>query len=170
MKLNTVDSHVRLGDKKEVWKLTLDDGSYLIATPDHKILLKTLEYKALRDLKEGESLSPFNTHISNIRYRQVSNVGAPMQSKNEIKLHRNRRQYRIIFEFFKGFIDPKTYAIHHKDFCSYNDNIDNLEVILHEEHRKIHSERMKGENNPYYRFSYVREIANKNLKSITGSR
>ena len=36
----------------EVWKLKLDDGSELIATPDHKILTSSLEYTELKNLKQ----------------------------------------------------------------------------------------------------------------------
>ena len=59
----------KTGDKKEVWKLTLDDGSFVIATPDHRILLKNLEYKKLRDLVEGDSMVPFNSSdLSGVRF------------------------------------------------------------------------------------------------------
>jgi len=68
-------------------------------------------------------------------------------------IHRNRRQYRLIHEFYFGKVDPKEYAIHHCDFNSKNDRIENLKSILHEDHRKIHSEKMIGQNNPYHRMS-----------------
>jgi ribonucleoside-diphosphate reductase alpha chain len=64
----------KTGEKVEVWKLKLDDGSELIATPNHKILLKSLEYKELKDLKEGDSIFPFYSFESN-RYRQISFSG-----------------------------------------------------------------------------------------------
>ena len=59
-------------ENAEIWKLTLDDGSILKATPDHLIMLRNGEYKQLKDLKEGESLMPFNTYRSNHNYRQIS--------------------------------------------------------------------------------------------------
>lgn len=43
----------------EIWKLTLDDGSILRATPDHKILTNDLRYVELKDLKVNDSLYPF---------------------------------------------------------------------------------------------------------------
>ena len=33
--------------KSEIWKLTLDDGSFLKATPNHKILTKDLPFPIL---------------------------------------------------------------------------------------------------------------------------
>ena len=68
----------KTGNKVEVWKLTLDDGSSLIATPNHKILTKDLKYVELKDLKEGVSIYPFYSFDSN-GYRQVSNTGAKMK-------------------------------------------------------------------------------------------
>jgi ribonucleotide reductase alpha subunit len=54
------------GQAKEIWKLTLDDGSTFRATPDHRILKRDLSYTQLKDLKPGDSLYPFNSFESNI--------------------------------------------------------------------------------------------------------
>jgi len=62
------------GKKKEVWKLTLDDGSTFIATPDHGIYLIDNTYKELKDLQEGDSISSFYSFVSNKRYRQMVRV------------------------------------------------------------------------------------------------
>jgi len=143
-------------ENAEIWKLTLDDGSTLRATPDHLIMLRNGTYKALKDLSEGESLMPFDSYISNKSYRQISsNIG------------RDRRQYRMIAEYNDLIVDPKTTAIHHRDFNSFNDCIDNLESMSHEDHRLLHSERMKGDDNPVrkmseeeYRKTYVNFYTN----------
>ena len=132
----------------EVWKLKLDDGSELIATPDHKILTSELIYKELKDLTPGESLIPFYSFESN-GYRQISRVGSKMIGGN----FRNKRQYRIIDEFFNGDIDAKQYHIHHKNFDNKNDSIENLQRMLVEEHKKLHSEMMVGKKNPYHKMS-----------------
>lgn len=129
----------------EVWKLTLDDGSKLLATPDHRILTSNLNYKELKDLKPGESIIPFYSFESN-GYRQISRVGSKMIGGN----FRNRRQYSIIHEFHNGTIDHKKYDIHHIDFNSKNDSINNLLVLERAEHQKIHSDKIKGLNNPYH--------------------
>jgi len=134
------------GEKREVWKLTLDDGSSLRATPDHKILRKDLVYVPLSELKSGDSIVPFNSFDSN-GYRQICNTGEKLKGDG----FRNRRQYRLIHEFFDGPVDAKTHAIHHLDFDSYNDRIENLSVLLHEDHRELHASKMRGENNPYHR-------------------
>lgn len=139
----------KTGSKKEVWKLVLDDGTELIATPDHKILTKDLKYKELQDLLPKESIFPFNSFNSN-GYRQICNAGQKMSGG----ARRNRRQYRLIHEFLTNSImDAKKYAIHHKDFNSTNDCFENLEVMLHEDHKRLHADKMKGKNNPYHQMT-----------------
>jgi ribonucleotide reductase alpha subunit len=134
------------GEKKEIWKLTLDDGSVLRATPNHKILLKNLTYVPLSELKPGDSIMPFNSFESN-GYRQICNTGEKLQGEG----HRNRRQYRLIHEFLNGPVEAKTHAIHHADFNSHNDRPENLVVMLHEDHRELHAAKMRGNDNPYHR-------------------
>jgi len=138
----------KTGEMKEVWKLILDDGSSLIATPDHKVMLKTLEYVELSKLKAGMSVFPFYSFNSN-GYRQVANTGADMAGGAK----RNRRQYRLINEFYHGDVDAKNIAIHHIDFDSTNDNISNLQLMTHEEHRALHADCMRGAANPYHRMT-----------------
>jgi ribonucleoside-diphosphate reductase alpha chain len=57
------------GEKKEVWKITLDDDSTVIATPDHKFIRRNGEKMALKDLVAGDSLMPFYTGSSAHKYR-----------------------------------------------------------------------------------------------------
>lgn len=135
-------------EKAEVWKLILDDGSELIATPDHGILTSKLQYKALKDLVPGESLIPFYSFNSN-GYRQISRTGAKMSGGN----FRNRRQYQLVYEFYKGLIDHKLNSIHHMDFDSKNDRIENLEKLLRPIHRELHAKLMRGDKNPYHKMS-----------------
>jgi ribonucleoside-diphosphate reductase alpha chain len=66
---------------------------------------------------------------------------------------RNRRQYRLIHNFHYGETNSKKYAIHHIDYNSKNDSIDNLKVMLHEEHRRLHADGMMGTDNPYFKMT-----------------
>lgn len=137
----------KTGINKEVWRLELDDGTALLATPDHKILTRDLEYIELKDLKEGDRLFPFNSYNSN-DYRQIANIGQKMSGGR----HRSRRQYREIYEFYNGDIGEDN-AIHHSNFNKSDDSIENLESINRDIHHRLHSDNMKGENNPYYKMS-----------------
>ena len=56
-------------------------------------------YKKVIELTKGSSLFPFNS-FNNNGYRQVCNTGASMIGG----ARRNRRQYRLIHEFYSGAI------------------------------------------------------------------
>lgn len=131
----------KTGIQKEIWKLTLDDGTIFKATPNHKILKKDMTYCELKDLKVEDSIMPFYSFENN-GYRQISNTGAKMKGG----LHRNRRQYRLIYEFYNSVVDGKVHAIHHLDCNNKNDNINNLMKISHKEHMQIHN--ISGDRNP----------------------
>lgn len=140
----------KTGEKVEVWKLTFDDGSALVATPNHKILLRELRYVELKDLKPGDSVVQFASFESN-GYRQIVNSGQQMRGG----ARRNRRQYRLIHEFYSNSkVDAKEFAIHHRDFDNKNDSFENLEVMTLEEHTKLHAEKMKGNKNPYHQMTF----------------
>lgn len=124
---------------KKVLKVVLDDGSSFRCTPDHRIMLRNGKYLEASELKNGQSVMPFNSYVSNDRYRQIaSNTG------------RDRRQYRMIAEHNNMIVDAKNTAIHHANFDSFDDRFENLESMPHRRHRHIHSEKMKGKNNPIF--------------------
>lgn len=131
----------------DVWKLKLDDGTVFRATHDHKIMKLDGEYVQLKDLKRGDSVFPFNTFVSN-KYRQIVGTGAAMSGG----ARRNRRQYRLIYEFVIGQI-YEGYELHHADFNSRNDRIDNLVLMSADDHRHLHADKMMGELNPYHDMS-----------------
>lgn len=123
------------GEKREVWKLTLDDDSFFIATPSHKIPTRHNGDVELKDLKQGESLLPFNSHISN-GYRQISYTS---NKKRLNGLRLSRRQYRLIFEFFNPtIVIEKDDRIHHSNFDCTDDNPNFLIKCTKEEHTKLH--------------------------------
>lgn len=136
------------GVEKKIWKLTLDDGSSVRATADHRFLLRNGQYVELRHLKPGDQLRPFNSYESN-GYRQIADSGAVIGKGGK---RRSRRQYRLIYEFFNGEVLDGL-NIHHKNFDAFDDKISNLRLMSEEEHRLLHSERMRGNLNPYHRMS-----------------
>lgn len=56
MEIKTGRNPRKTGEKKEIWKLVLDDESEFFATPDHNILKEDLVYCELKDLKVGDSI------------------------------------------------------------------------------------------------------------------
>jgi ribonucleotide reductase alpha subunit len=128
------------GYNKKIVKVNLDDGTYIRCTENHSFMLNDGTYREAKKLLAGDSLKRFDSYPNN-NYRQINSGTA-----------RDRRQYKMIAEFNDLITDGKTQAVHHYDFDSLNDLVENLVVMDRREHHKMHSERMKGANNPVNRF------------------
>ena len=166
IRLNEVEDIVYSG-KKEVWKLTLEDGKFLKATADHKIMTKK-GFKPLGELCPCDYVMVDNL----VRHKAKINKGNGRRKlKDKLvtvgKFHpyavnHGRNSYRIeihraiveadlnkmsLDEFCKackspnnmGFINPSEFHVHHKDRNHYNNDIENLEVLPMEEHKKFHA-------------------------------
>ncbi len=123
-----------------VYRVTLDDGSSFRATDDHLIMLRDGTYRQVKDLLVGDALNPFHSQV-----RQPKDVRTPRRF-----VHTGRGwkvQYRWAWEAEHGPV-PDGHHIHHRDFNSLNDRLDNLELMPELEHEALHREQMLGDNNP----------------------
>lgn len=119
----------------EVFRVTLDDGSHVDATGDHRFMLRSGEYREAAKLRAGDSLMPWNsTRVTSgwgTDYRLIrSNVGLDLRQHKHIAAY-----YGIVGEH-----------IHHVDGDSLNDRPDNLIGIDSTAHL---SEHMRA-NNPMH--------------------
>lgn len=109
---------------KPMDKVYLNDEGFVIATPDHKFLLRpSLEYIENKEI-DNQSIYPFKRYISKRGYWTVR------QSKNI-------DEYREIFRFHDKTI-LKNGNIHHVDENKQNDIMDNLKLISITDHAKYH--------------------------------
>jgi ribonucleoside-diphosphate reductase alpha chain len=123
-----------------VFRVTLDDGSSFRATDDHLIMLRNGSYRQVKDLKPGDSLNPFH---SQVQQRERSRT----KRRHVYTGHGWRAQYRWVWEAAYG-AEPDGYHIHHRDFDSLNDRLENLELLAAACHEALHREQMLGDNNP----------------------
>lgn len=170
IKLNDVEDIIYSG-KKEVYLLTLADGKTLKATADHRIMTKE-GFVPLQDLQKGNLVmvdnfmwrqkkenggrKPFPTQEVSVGkyhpYAKKTRVdGVTYYS---LKIHRaiyDPHMNNVSLEEFREgckspnnfkFVDPKVYHIHHIDHDHWNNDVNNLTVMLREDHYKEHSKGM----------------------------
>lgn len=144
------------GYNQPIYEIKLDSGDSIKCTGNHKIRLKDGSYKEAKDLKYGDSLyvmektqMSWNDYYNNNR---TSNSAEYYFIKND--LHKGyKSEHRLIYEFYNKTTIPNKHVIHHKDFNSLNNCIDNLSMMNRLDHNKYHSDRIKGKNNPYFKMS-----------------
>lgn len=115
-------------------KVTLDDGSFIRCTPDHKFPLRNGKKVMAKNLKDGDSLFRFDSTLNKKGDRTVE----------------GRPEYHLIAEAKYGrkfnFGRKKgEYHAHHIDGDHQNNDWDNIEVKFAEDHNRDHK---LGDDNP----------------------
>jgi len=135
----------------EVWKVVLDNGKEIIATPDHNFMLRDGVYVPLKELKQGDSLMPF--------YEKVISPKASNGAKyRQIYLNNGQSilEHNLIAEDIKGtIIKGSGLLVHHKNSNGCCNKLSNLEIMDRAEHMRIHSiqgwERTRDTRNNLFR-------------------
>ena len=122
-------------------KITLDDGSSIKVTYDHKFYIYnndgSIGLKSAEDLQGGDSLV-------------VKPKFLTKKSQNTYYWHTKSHcfgdgaEHYEIFKLFNGK-PPIGYHVHHRDFNSLNNSIENLELVEAKEHLRMHK---LGDRNP----------------------
>ena len=153
------------GYNKKLLRIKMDDGSYLDATPEHNFILSNGIKIQAKDLKPGDSLNRFDKNLSSITkggkeyYKLNSNSiinGKQIKKPFEHRLIAEfyyKNEWDEIYNFAKqnGFAKTGGLVIHHKDYNSLNNRLDNLQVMTFKDHVVFHNEKDNcGKNNGRY--------------------
>lgn len=120
----------------KILEVTLDNGESFKCTEDHKIFLRSGEYKEAKDLTVGDSLMPI--HVSEF----LDNKGLPRRSARA-----GERKWIPIYKIMSNHSDVKIddsvntckcIQRHHIDMNSLNDYPTNLLLIGDQAHRVLH--------------------------------
>lgn len=172
-----------------VMKISFDDGSSIVCTPNHPFMVRVGMY---RDDEKSQFCSVNGTNEVLDWYRADElKVGMRIKSdeifiKNtgHLKLRNGKTIHRMVWEYYNGKI-PEGYVIHHKDENKLNNSIDNLQLLTRKEHKILHMkdtilshcythESVLGEKNPFFgkihskkskdKISFTKRLANNKKK------
>jgi hypothetical protein len=121
------------GGTREGFKVTFDNGQYVIGSIKHPFLMRDGTYKKILELKIGDSVMPFYQKPYNKgRYRKLYNFSKGWQT-----------EHRIVAEQFYGPLN-KNECVHHKNFKGLDNLPENLQVMTKIDHYKYHSNHSKN--------------------------
>ena len=133
------------GIDKEVIEVTLDNGSSIICTPDHKFMMRDGTFKKVREIDFSESLMPNNLKIHSSGYYQYfdnfTNKWTFIHSAiNKIF----NSEYKKIVE--SRIIDKgdRFLVTHHRNFNKMDNTPENLEWMGELEHQLYHKTAWNG--------------------------
>jgi len=122
------------GVNKEVWKVTLDNGEVIKATPNHKFMIRKGskgegEYVELRHLKQGMSLMPF--------YKREKNGYVYVNLNNRKSIGEHTLIGKDVLGWDVGGSHSSN-VVHHKDENGLNNDIENFEFMRRCDHTSHH--------------------------------
>jgi hypothetical protein len=125
----------------ELYRITLDDGTFIDTAPDHEFMLRNGKYERADNLKPNTSLMPFYTKISHRPqdcidgYEKVYN---PMS--DYYKFTHTAVAHECIVNLEEEEINTDKFVTHHIDFNKTNNEPPNLKRLTVEEHLKLHNQ------------------------------
>jgi len=139
----------KTGDQVAVYRVTLDDGSILRATANHKFRLRDGAYREVRDLQSGDSLAIMTKFLASIK--DVF-PGAKSRSQEYWWINNGRAAHRLehryIAEFAYDTPISSGYVVHHRDYNAQNNAPGNLAIMTRTAHDALHREDKLGDRNP----------------------
>ncbi len=143
--------------KKNLDKVSLNNDTYVICTPDHKFLTKTetklgtnYEYIENEKLTSNISIVPFKRNINKRGYWEIRNSN-------------KRDEYRNIYAFYNKDVNLKGKDIHHIDKTKTNDSINNLKILTKKEHINEHRNDLKKDFTPSYPKDVIEKVLLENI-------
>jgi tRNA-splicing ligase RtcB len=112
-------------------KITLDNKSEIRCTPDHKIMLRSGQYKEAKDLNKYEPLMPFYSQNDN----GYTSIYQPYSKSYQ------RAHWIVARSGLMGTIPSfpdQTTIIHHKNFTGSNNTPQNLMFMGNKDHSSYH--------------------------------
>lgn len=116
--------------EQDVFKITFEDGSSIEATSEHQwLMLNEDKYKTTSELKNGDSIQPFYTKISDSNDR-IDGYEMILENGDWEYTHRIVKKQHFPLE--KG-------VTHHVDFDKRNNCPNNLKVMSWGAHQELHA-------------------------------
>jgi ribonucleotide reductase alpha subunit len=144
------------GYNQPVFKVFLDDGSFVRVTRNHKFLLSDGSYKEAINLMPGDSLALLTKYKSS--FKEIFKESSTTNNISDYWwLNYNRGnvgEHRLIAGFHNNTEVVSGQVVHHIDYNSLNNSPDNLQIMSKVEHDKFHLSRMLGDNNPMRRAQF----------------
>jgi len=135
---------------KELYYVTLDNGSTVKCTGNHRFMLRTGEYVYAKDLTPGTSLMPL--YLRDKKIYSTSSSGDYLQYKSNTGpgwrfVFRKVAECALPDEKNNSLKMEDTVVVHHKNFDKHNNTPENLEWKGYNEHLLYHSTVAKNNKN-----------------------
>jgi len=133
---------------KELYEVELDNGQKEKCTANHPWRLRDGSYKRADELKEGDSLMPLYTKLSEKKYPKDTYFGYEEVWHNGKQKWEKTHQIVGKNKYSNLYEENTRIVLHHDDFNKSNNHPANVIKMTKEEHFKLHAELANNFTNP----------------------
>ena len=113
--------------KRQGYKVTFDNGQYVVGSLKHPFMMRDGSYKRIFELRVGDSVMPFyQKDFYKNGYRSIYNFSKGWQSEHVV----------VAEQFERSLKDNE--VVHHKNFDKTNNLPSNLQIMVDADHKAFH--------------------------------
>lgn len=120
------------------WKVTFDNGKSIVATADHRFMLRDGSYRMTKDLTPGTAMMPFKRRSILAEDKNDPNEYQFIYLGKTSKKSGWASEHRMIAEFMLGRELSDEEEVHHLNFKRGDNRPENLKAMERAEHRAFH--------------------------------
>ena len=126
--VSSLVTNAKCNGVRRVVSVTLDDGSVIRCTPDHRFMLKDTSYVEAKDLKPGTALMRFSRSDFNTPYRYIQTHARGWKP-----------EHVLVAEAIAGRHCELGEHVHHRNFKHRDNTPNNLEIMSEHDHMSLHA-------------------------------
>lgn len=125
------------------YKVTFDDGSEIVGTPNHRLMMRNGSFKRIDELQPNDSMMPFyrkDNFYPEKKYNHVYTCNPDVGWNGWVSEH------KLIAEWKYDRKLKKSEVVHHLDFSGKNNIPENLVIMNDSDHKRYHCELVSKKN------------------------
>ena len=150
------------------YTVTFDNGQKIIGTPNHRLMKRDGTFCKIEDLSPGVAMMPFyrrdlfnGCKDEGTGYRWIYTMD------RRSKMNGWTPEHRLLAEMIKGEPLTDNEVVHHLNFIKHDNSIENLQIMLDADHKRLHTEIINGKKWSPANAKWIEEFKTRHSKFMT---
>jgi hypothetical protein len=150
------------------YTVTFDNGTTITGTSNHRLMKRDGTFCKIEDLKHGDAMMPFyRRDLFNGCKEEGDGYRWIYTMDRRSKMNGWSPEHRLLAEMIKGQALSDDEVVHHKNFIKHDNRLDNLQIMLDVDHKRLHTEIINGKKWASDNIDWIEEFKVKHSKFMT---